>query len=108
MPLEPRLRNILAEYRHRLVEILGDELDELIVYGSQARGGAEDDSDIDVLCVMKHSFDYGALVLRTAPVSSELGLRHNVVISTTFATRSEYESRQTPFLINVRREGISV
>ena len=60
-----RLRRILKEYRTRLEETLGENLDSIVLYGSQARGDAEEGSDIDVLCVMKKSFDYGELILRT-------------------------------------------
>ncbi|GIX50691.1 MAG: hypothetical protein KatS3mg132_885 [Limisphaera sp.] len=48
-----RVRQIVEEYRARLQEILGAELEAVVLYGSQARGDAEAGSDIDVLCVMR-------------------------------------------------------
>ncbi len=108
MPAQDRLQQILAEYRQRLEEVLGAELDSVILYGSQARGDAETSSDIDVLCVMKHPFDYGELVRRTGEAAAEVSLKYDIVISTAFVTRTDYLSRRTPFLINVRREGVPV
>ena len=106
--MTPDLMGVLTQLRDGLRHALGDNLARVTVYGSQARGDATDDSDIDVLCIMKESFDYGDLVLKTGAVSAEISLKHDVVISTVFATRADYEGRNTPFLMNVRREAVPV
>jgi predicted nucleotidyltransferase len=43
-----RLHRILAEYRSDLVVILGDDLDSMVLYGSQARGESVEGSDVGV------------------------------------------------------------
>ena len=106
MILDARLQGILVEYQLRLVELLGDKLDSIVLYGSQARGDATEGSDIDVLCVMKEPFDYAEMLDLTSKASAELSLKYDVVLSTTFVTRRDFESRNIPFLMNVRREGI--
>ncbi len=108
MSAHDTFQQILAEYRKRLEEVLGDDLDAVILYGSQARGEAEEGSDIDVLCVMKEPFDYGELILRTSEAAAEISLKHDVVISTAFVTRADHKSRQTPFLMNIRKDGVVV
>ena len=62
--------------------------------------------DIDVLCVMSGSIDHGQLIERTSELTARLSLQHDVVLSRAFVSREAYDSRQLPFLMNVRREGV--
>ena len=101
-----QVHEIVAEYRKGLTGILGDELDAILLFGSQARGDAEDASDIDILCVMKSPFDYGELIRKTSELTASVSLKHEAVISRVFVTREDYETKQTPFLMNVRAEGV--
>lgn len=103
-----QLRKILKEYRAALQEVLGDDLHSTILYGSQARGDAVEGSDIDVLCVMKRPFNYGDLILRTSDITAEISLKYDVVLSRSFARLEDFKTRQTPFLMNIRREGVTV
>lgn len=105
MSKRTHIEAILAEYRARLFEVLGDALESVVLYGSRARGDAEEGSDIDVLCVMKGPFDYSDLLDRTSEATAEISIKYDVVLSRAFVTRDDYRFRQTPFLMNVRREG---
>jgi len=91
-----------------LPSILGDALHSVVLYGSQARGDAQKRSDIDVLCIMREPFDYGDLIERTSELTARLSLKHDVVISRAFVSIEDYESTRSPFIMNVRKEGILV
>jgi predicted nucleotidyltransferase len=103
-----RLRRILRSLKKELKETLGERIEKVILYGSQARGDARDDSDIDVLIVLKDDFKYGEMLKKTSRVVANLSLENEVVISRAFVTRQQYEQSQIPFLMNVRREGLAL
>jgi len=103
-----RLRRVIQEYSSNLVSILGDDLDLMVLFGSQARGDSVEGSDIDILCIMKSPFHYGDLINQTSQATAEISLKHDVVISRTFVTRDAYKSRRSPFLMNVHKEQLTL
>jgi predicted nucleotidyltransferase len=103
-----KLQEVLCEYRKGLKAELGEQLECVILYGSQARGDEHEGSDIDVLCVLCEPFDLGEMIRRTSELTARLSLQYDVALSRTFVTRAEYENRQLPFMMNVRREGVLV
>lgn len=106
--MTPDLEALLQTLRREWAGALGDELEAVVLYGSRARGDARPDSDIDVLVVVKGDTPAPDLRERTSEIAARLSLEHDVVISHTFASRARYETAQSPFFINVRREGVPV
>ena len=104
----PEIEKILILYRSALASALGARLERVLVYGSQARGDAAEGSDIDVLCVIRGPYDYGEMLERTSETTAAISLQHDVVLSRTFVSSEDFESRQLPFLMNVRKEGIAL
>lgn len=105
---QKQLRRVLRLLRKELYAAFGNRMEKVILYGSYARGDARNDSDIDVLIVLKDDFKYGAVLRKTSKIVAKLSLENDVVISRAFASRQQYEQSKMPFLMNVRRDGIAV
>jgi uncharacterized protein len=100
------LRNVLSEFRAYLEQEYGDRLAQVILFGSQARGDAQPDSDVDVLIVLHGLVDIGVEIERTSQFIGALCLNNNIVISRIFTSSSCFQTENAPLFKNVRREGI--
>lgn len=100
------LKTILTRLKQELEKHYGDRLKQLIMFGSQARGDAHPDSDIDVLVVLKGEVNAGEEIEKTGPIIASLSLEKDAVISCIFMDEYRFIHRSGPLLRNIRKEGI--
>lgn len=82
-----------------------------ILFGSEARGEALLDSDIDLLILLPDSVQGTQYVTRRSYISGllyELSLKTGVDISPIILPVNIWYSRKTPFTVNVVNEGIEL
>lgn len=99
---------LLDELRERLVGAFGDRLHSVVLFGSEARGEAGAESDIDLLVVLDHvSADYGDELERGLTAVYPVALRLGRRVSVKPLDLGEYERGDSPLLREVRRTGVA-
>lgn len=81
------------------------------LYGSQARGDARPDSDVDLLILLPDSYEGTNFVKKKLDISGQLydlSLSLDIDISPLILVPKIFFARKTPFTINVLKEGIAL
>ncbi len=107
--LNPDEQVWLQEYKKALEEQYPGLVQDFIIFGSKARGDAREDSDLDVLLIIREG-DW-RFKDKVADLGTEIAIGSNCVPSIivyTEAERKQRISRQSSFLELVQKEGMVV
>lgn len=107
LPFSPRVREIIEDFVRELRKEFKENLAQVIVFGSQARGDATEESDVDVLVVFKKLEDYWKISNRVGKLAYAMTFDKDraVVLSTIVMEEGEFLTGGSPLLLNIRREG---
>ncbi|SRR3989338_1702818 len=109
MRLNKKENEALKKFRIKIEKLLLDNLVEVKLFGSKARGDARKDSDLDVIVIISsgdwHTSDmiYG--------IATDILIETGVCVSPKVITKEEYNHLRNIgniFLKNVIREGIAI
>jgi predicted nucleotidyltransferase len=105
MALTKKEKAILEQFKSILQQTLGDRLVEVRLFGSHARGDANEGSDFDVLVIVdKHTDDVRETVL---DADVEMMDRYEKLFSALIYDESEWQqARSFPHAWNIEREGV--
>lgn len=105
--IRPEVRAAIAAYVRRAVAEYANELASIILYGSQVRGEADVESDIDLLTVVRR--DTPALRQALANLAWQVQFEHDVVISDVIRSAEQFRQMQArgfPYYQSIERDGI--
>ncbi len=103
----PQAQTAIADYIRRVSTGLADAVVSITLYGSQARGDAETESDIDLFIVVRHNSQDVRAAL--ADIAWQVQFEHGVLISDIVRTLSQLRLMQAhhfPYYQSIEREGI--
>lgn len=104
--MDKKIRSTLEKLKENLGSLYGERLKAVYLFGSYARGEADEESDVDVLIVLDRVENYSEEIDRTSEVVSDLSLRSGLTISRVFASEERWRTDQTNFFLNVREEAV--
>jgi predicted nucleotidyltransferase len=102
------IKPILEELRLELRQLYKGRFKRLILYGSYARGEATENSDIDVVAVIEGIENPVKELGKLSDLISRLSLKYDTLIGLYPISPGDFEERNSPLLLNVKKEGIFI
>jgi predicted nucleotidyltransferase len=97
-------KKVIERFKGEVTRALGDRLDRIVLFGSRARGDADDESDFDFLVALrkveKEDKD------KIQKIASDLSLKYNIVITALVIPSEDFrEDRYFYLYENIQKEG---
>ena len=109
MEIETRtLEDVLGDLERGLRDLYGRRYRGLVLYGSHARGEADEGSDVDLLLLLESPVQVGKEIRRSSGLVASLALQAGLVLSLVPVSVEDYRASSDPYLINARTEGAIV
>ena len=102
--IQPVLRNV-KEY---FVKRYGERLEEIILFGSFARGEANEDSDIDIALVWSNDGRSLKEEFEDASFSTKIIVEYKELLNIVDVTSSDFKDSDWSFYANLREEEIKI
>jgi predicted nucleotidyltransferase len=102
----PEVRAAIAAYVRRVAKDYANEVLSITLYGSQARGEAGVESDVDLFIVVRH--DTPALRQALVDLAWQVQFEHDIVISDIIRSVEQLgrmQARRFPYYQSIEREG---
>jgi hypothetical protein len=98
---------LLEDLKAELLEMLGDKLVQLLLFGSYSRGDFSASSDVDLVILVDG--DLSREEMDTIDdLIADYSLRHDLVISAIIYPSKIFQEYSTPFLLSVKEDGIAI
>ena len=105
----PIVQKVAKEYKEGLQRLYGDELVELILFGSYARDNANEESDLDFAIVLRSPDTRAAAEIpKISFVGSRLSLKYGIMFSSLATSFDKKQTSIQGIYQEIRKEGIVI
>lgn len=100
----------MKELKQGLLEIYGEKLKGVYLYGSYARGDYRTGSDVDVMILLSDFENYWKELNHSSQLTSDISLKYDVTVSRLLLKEIQWqtEKNERPIIYNIQKEGLPV
>lgn len=100
------MNNLIQDLKTQLTQVYQDRLVKLILFGSQARGKAQPESDWDILVVLKGEINPVLEIKKNIDLISNLSLEYEQLINYFYISENRLNNGEDLLIKNLKKEGI--
>jgi predicted nucleotidyltransferase len=101
------IKPLITQIKAHLMRVYGGKIKKVILYGSYVRDEQTKDSDIDVLVVVDQSLNPFEVRDSLSDLLFDILLEEGEHISVIAVPEYFYDNYNSPFILNVKKEGVA-
>ncbi|HIE29494.1 TPA: nucleotidyltransferase domain-containing protein [Candidatus Poribacteria bacterium] len=105
--MDERIRHLVNQIKEYLMKMYGEKIKQVILYGSHVRGEAMSDSDVDILVVVDGFLNPFEVRKGLSDLLFDILLEESELVSVIAVPEYLFENYNSPFMLNVKREGMA-
>ena len=98
---------VLLDLKAALTTAYGTRLEQILLFGSRARGDARDDSDYDVAVFLRDLSDYWRESRRLSDIGYDIMIERGGVVNAIPLAAGSLQER-TPIMFEIRKDGVEL
>lgn len=103
------IQPVLADLKKGLMALYGARLKKIILFGSYARGEATENSDIDILVLLKNKpMSRLQEIKRMGDIIFDLLIQHHQLVGIVAVGEQEWKDSASPLYRAVKKEGVTL
>jgi len=104
--MDQKIKTLISRLKMHLIKMYGGKIKKVILYGSYVRGEATRDSDIDILVLIDQPLNPFEVRESLSDLLFDILLEEGELVSVIAVPEHLYENYNSPFMLNVRKEGL--
>jgi len=104
--MDQKIKTLVSRIKVHLIKMYGGKIKKVILYGSYVRGEATRDSDIDILVLIDQPLNPFEVRESLSDLLFDILLEEGELVSVIAVPEHLYENYNSPFMLNVRKEGL--
>ncbi len=106
--MDDRVMRLAGRVKEHLARRYGSNIDRVLLYGSHARDEGRESSDIDLLVVVRDAVEPREVRESLDELLLDIIIEEGELVSVIAIPEEQFNHYRSPFLVNVRGEGVLV
>ncbi|MFQ6052372.1 MAG: nucleotidyltransferase domain-containing protein [Candidatus Hydrothermarchaeota archaeon] len=104
--MDERIKQLVNQIKEHLIKMYGEKIKQVILYGSHVRGEATRDSDVDILVLVDESLNPFEVRKSLSDLLFDILLEERELVSVIALPEHFFETYNSSFILNVKKEGV--
>ncbi len=102
------IESALRRIKEHLNNIYGERIKRVVVYGSFARGEADEESDVDIAVVAADELDPNSVENSLDSLLFQILMEKSELITVLAIPESKFKTYNSPLILNIKEDGVLI